>query len=247
MTPAISSGATVVLVHGAWADASSWRRVIPRLQGEGIAVVAVQNPTTSLAADVAATRQALDAIEGPVVLVGHSWGGTVITEAGNDPKVKALVYVAAFAPDVGQSTGDQVAAHPAPPGLGGVAPYGEGYLKMAVDSWIANVAQDLPEEDARVLAAVQTPLGVATFGEKVGKAAWADRPSWYVVSKNDRAVSVELQHALVAKLKAHATELEASHMSLLSQPEAVAEVILEAVSEVAGTYGLLKQNGDRLA
>ena len=228
-----SQGATVVLVHGAWADASSWRRVIPRLQGEGIAVAAVQNPTTSLAADVAATRQALDAIEGPVVLVGHSWGGTVITEAGNDPKVKALVYVAAFAPEAGQSTGDQVNAHPAPPGLGGVTPFGEGFLKMSEASWIANVAQDLPEQEARVLAAVQTPLSLATFSDKVGTPAWADRPSWYIVSNQDRAVSVELQRELGRRINAHTVELAASHMSLLSLPQAVANVIRDAVGDIS--------------
>ena len=119
MGAAATSGVTVVLVHGAWADGSSWRRVIAILQARGVAAIAVQNPTTSLADDVEATRQILKSVTGPVVLAGHSWGGTVITEAGNEAKVKALVYVAAFAPDAGQSTGDQVGAYPAPPGLGG--------------------------------------------------------------------------------------------------------------------------------
>ncbi|MGA1802755.1 alpha/beta fold hydrolase [Rhizobium sp. HT1-10] len=224
---------TVVLVHGAWADASSWRSVIKLLQANHIDVVAVQNPTTSLADDVAATKRALDLIEGPVVLAGHSWGGTVITEAGDDPKVKALVYVAAFAPEVGQSTGDQVGAYPAPPGLGGVKDNGNGYLSMGLDSWIANVAQDLPEADARLLSAVQTPLGQSTFTDKVTRAAWSDRPSWYIVSSNDRAVSVELQRDLAARPGVHATELEASHMSILSHPDAVAKVILEAVAAIA--------------
>lgn len=229
----IPKGVTVVLVHGAWADASSWRLVIPYLQREGIDVVAVQNPTTSLADDVAATRRTLDSIDGPVVLVGHSWGGTVITEAGNDPKVKALVYVAAFAPDAGQSTGDQVGAHPAPPGLGGVIPFGEGFLKMSEASWIANVAQDLPEQDARVLAAVQTPLSLTTFNDKVGTAAWAGRPSWYIVSSQDRAVSVELQRELGRRINAQTVELVASHMSLLSLPQAVANIIRDAVNGVS--------------
>ncbi|UFN48468.1 alpha/beta hydrolase [Roseomonas sp. OT10] len=234
MTASPPRGATVVLVHGAWADASSWRRVIPLLQREGIPVVAVQNPTTSLADDVAATRLTLDAIDGPVVLAGHSWGGTVITEAGNEPKVKALVFVAAFAPDAGQSTGDQVAAHPAPPGLSGVVPHGKGYLKMSVESWIANVAPDLPEEEARILAAVQTPLGAGTFGDRIGTAAWSNRPSWYIVSRDDRAVSVGLQRELAARLKARTTEVAASHMSLLSQPRAVADVIREAAMASGG-------------
>lgn len=233
MANAGSDGVTVVLVHGAWADASSWRAVIAHLLTAGVGVVAVQNPTTSLADDVAATRRTLAAIAGPVVLVGHSWGGTVITEAGNDPKVKALVYVAAFAPDAGQSTGDQVNAHPAPPGLGGVVPVGEGFLKMSAESWVTNVAQDLPEADARVLAVVQTPLSLVTFGDKVERAAWRDRPNWYVLSSEDRAVSVELQRELAGRLAAKTVEVAASHMSLLSQPRIVADAILDAVKAVA--------------
>lgn len=228
-----SHKATAVLVHGAWADGSSWRRVIRLLLEKGIDVVAVQNPTTSLADDVAATQLVLDAIKGPVVLVGHSWGGTVITEAGTDPKVKALVYVAAFAPDAGQSTGDQVGAHEAPPGLGGVTDIGNGKLMMSVESWITNVAQDLPESEARLLAAVQTPLGLPTFNDKVTQTAWSDRPTFYVVSSEDRAVSVELQRQLAVKMKARTTELQASHMSLLSAPAAVAEVISDAVMSVS--------------
>ena len=226
--PIADTRPTVVLVHGAFADGSSWNKVIPLLQAQGLNAVAVQNPLTSLEDDVAFANRVINAQSGPVVLVGHSWGGTVITEAGNDPKVRALVYVAAFAPDAGQSTGDQVGAHPAPPGLGGVVPFGEGYLKMSEASWIANVGQDLPEEDAKVLAVVQTPLSLVTFDDKVRKAAWRDRPSWYAVSMKDRAVSVELQRELAAKLKARTVEIEASHMSPLSQPRAVADVIREA-------------------
>ncbi|MFO1150384.1 MAG: alpha/beta hydrolase [Alsobacter sp.] len=224
---------TVVLVHGAWADGSSWSRVIARLQKHNLNVIAVQNPTTSLAADVEATRLILQSVTGPVVLAGHSWGGTVITEAGDDPKVKALVYVAAFAPDAGQSTGDQVGAYPAPPGLGGIADDGTGRLRMSVASWIENVAQDLPAAEARVLAAIAPPLGPSTFGDAVTRAAWTEKPSWYVVSTRDRAVSVDLQRDVAKRLKARTTELETSHMSLLSAPQAVADVILAAASEVA--------------
>jgi pimeloyl-ACP methyl ester carboxylesterase len=233
MPPAASRGATAVLVHGAWADGSSWRRVIPLLHAKGIDVVAVQNPTTSLADDVAATRRTISAVEGPIVLVGHSWGGTVITEAGSDPKVKALVFVAAFAPDIGQSTGDQVAAHAAPPGLGEVRDRGDGTLMMSVDGWVKNVAQDLPEAEAKTLSAVQSPLGAGTFNDKVSQAAWSNRPNWYVISTEDRAVSVELQRNLAEKLNAKTTSLKASHMSLLSKPQEVADVIGAAVAAVA--------------
>lgn len=224
---------TVVLVHGAWGDASGWRRVIAHLHAAGLPVVAVQNPTTSLAADVAATQLALASIKGPVVLAGHSWGGTVITEAGNDPKVKALVYVAAFAPEVGQSTGEQVALHSTPPGLDGIIDDDNGHLMMSAESWVKNVAQDLPEAEARVLAAVQTPLGMQTFADKVTQTAWLGRPVWFVISGADRAVSVDLQRELAASLKAHTTELDSSHMSILSQPQAVAAVIAEAATYVA--------------
>lgn len=225
-----SVGPTVVLVHGAWADGSSWRLVIPYLLEKGIPVVAVQNPTSSLVDDVAATRRTLATIKGPIVLVGHSWGGAVITEAGNDPKVKALVYVAAFAPNAGESVGEQVGAYPAPPALSKIVDDGEGSLKLTEDGWIADVAQDLPAADARVLAVVQPPLPKTTFGEKITQAAWASRRNWYIVSADDRAVSVELQRKLAATMKAKMTELNAGHLSLLSMPKAVAEIILDAVS-----------------
>ena len=225
---------TVVLVHGAFADASSWNGVTRILEKDGYSVIAAANPLRGVASDGAYIGNIVGSVKGPVVLVGHSYGGNVISAAASDrPNVKALVYVAAFAPDAGQSTGDQVAAHPAPPGLGGVTPFGDGYLKMSVESWINNVAQDLAEEDARVLATVQTPLGLSTFSDKVSTPAWADRPSWYIVSRDDRAVSVELQRALASRLKARTTELSSSHMSLLSLPRAVAEIIGDAVNEVS--------------
>ena len=210
-----SDNVTIVLVHGAWADASSWRRVIKRLQSQGLVVIAVQNPTSSLVDDVAATRLILDGINGPVVLAGHSWGGTVITQAGNDPKETALVYVAAYSP---------------PPGLSGIEDDGAGHLKMSVASWITNVAQDLPESDARVMAATQPPLGAATFDDKVTQVAWADRPCWYVLSVDDRAVSPDLQRDLAIRLNAKTTELKTSHLSLLSDPDSVANVIIQAAA-----------------
>ncbi|MBT9369856.1 alpha/beta hydrolase [Rhizobium sp. CSW-27] len=228
---------SVVLVHGAWGDGSSWRKVVPLLMAKGITVHAVQNPTTSLADDVKATRRILDILDGPVVLVGHSWGGTVITEAGNDPKVAALVYVAAFAPRAGQSTGDQVAAFAAPPGLGEISTDALGGYWMSRRGWTTCIAQDLHEEEAATLFALQPPLAAATFSDTVAKAAWTDLPNWYVISTGDRAVSVELQHHLARVLDARTTALAASHMSPLSQPQAVAQVILDAVAEIGATAG----------
>ncbi|AVT80996.1 alpha/beta fold hydrolase [Rhodopseudomonas palustris] len=229
-----SSSPTVVLVHGAWADGSSWRLVIPYLLSQGIPVVAVQNPTTSLAADVEATRIVLDSIQGDVVLVGHSWGGAVITQAGNDPKVKALVFVAALPPKVGESVGDLVGSHPPPPGLSQIVDDSHGHLKLSEAGWVNDVAQDLPEDEARVLAVLQPPLPTTTFADRITKAAWETRPNWYIVSTDDRIVSVELERELAVRLKAKTTELKASHLSILSQPQAVADVILDAVRTVAG-------------
>lgn len=224
---------TVVLVHGAWADGTSWQKVIPFLLNRNIAVVAVQNPTTSLADDVTATKRILDAIDGPIVLVGHSWGGAVITEAGNDPKVKALVYVAAFAPNVGETVGDQVGAHASPPGLAHIINDGNGFLKLSAEGWIHDVGQDLPEDEARLLSVVQPPLSASTFADKITQAAWATRPTWYIVSTDDRIVSVELEQKLAATMGAKTTELQASHLSLLSRPTEVANVIIEAVAATA--------------
>lgn len=226
---------TVILVHGAWADGSSWQRVIPLLLAADVPVVAVQNPTTSLADDVAATARTLATVAGPVVLVGHSWGGAVITQAGNDPKVKALVYVAAFAPKAGETVGDQVGRHEAPPALGKIIDDGAGFLTLSAAGWIEDVAQDLPETEARVLCATQPPLAASTFGDKVEQAAWETRPTWYIVSAQDRIVSVALERELAAAMNAQTSEVAAGHLSLLSQPEAVAGVILDAVRATAAS------------
>lgn len=234
MTDSSTAAPTVVLVHGAWGDGSSWQRVIPILLDTGIAVVAVQNPTSSLADDVAATNVALNAIHGPVVLVGHSWGGAVITQAGNNPKVKALVYVAAFAPAAGESVGALVARFPSPPALSKITDDGAGNLKLSLDAWINDVGHDLPESEARLLHVLQPPLPATTFDETITQAAWQDRPSWYIVSADDRAVSVELERAAALRMAANTVELVAGHMSLLSHPEAVAAVIIEAVKQSGG-------------
>jgi pimeloyl-ACP methyl ester carboxylesterase len=230
---AAAKAPTVVLVHGAWADGSSWGKVIPLLQAKGIRVLGVQNPLTSLADDVAATQRVLADVDGPVVLVGHSWAGTVITEAGNDPKVKALVYVAAFANKEGQSGGELVGAYPKPPALGTVWDDGHGYLRQTEQGMIDNFAPDLPRAEARTLFVTQGPLAASTFGDKVTKAAWRTVPSWYIVSANDRVIAPEMERALAAQMKAKTTVLASSHVSLLSHPKEVAAVIEEAVAAVA--------------
>jgi len=223
---------TVVLVHGAWADASSWNKVIPLLQAKGLTVLSVQNPLTSLADDVNATKRVLATAKGPIVLVGHSWGGTVITEAGNDPNVKALVYVAAFANSDGQSGGDLVGAYPKPPALSTVVDDGQGFLRQSEAGVIENFAPDIPKADAKTLAVTQGPLAASTFGDKVTVAAWRTRPSWYVVSANDRVINPQMERDLAKKLNAKTTVLASSHVSLLSHPAEVAAVIEDAAKAV---------------
>jgi pimeloyl-ACP methyl ester carboxylesterase len=230
-TPARSQ-VTVVLVHGAWADGSSWSKVIPLLQAKGIRVLGVQNPLTSLADDVAATNRVLADATGPVVLVGHSWAGTVITEAGTDPKVKALVYVAAFANKEGQSGGDLVNAYPKTPALGTVWDDGHGFLRQTEQGMLDNFAADLPPAEARTLFVTQGALAASTFGDKVTVPAWRTVPSWYVVSANDRVIAPQMERDLAAEMKAKTTVLQSSHVSLLSHPKEVAAVIEDAVAFV---------------
>lgn len=224
---------TIVLVHGAWADGSSWNKVIPLLQAKGYTVFAVQNPLTSLAADVAATRQVLQSTTGPVVLVGHSWAGTVITEAGNDPRVAALVYVAAFANDDGQSAGELVDAYPKTPALSTIRDDGHGFLYLTEQGAIENFAADLPRAEAKTLAVTQGALAASTFGDKVSKAAWKTHPTWYVVSANDRVINPQLERDVAKRMNAKTTVLPSSHVSLLSHPKEVAKVIEDAAESVA--------------
>jgi pimeloyl-ACP methyl ester carboxylesterase len=223
---------TVVLVHGAFADGSSWDRVIPLLQAKGLKVVAVQNPLTSLADDVAATKRALDASTGPVILVGHSWGGTVITEAGAHDKVAALVYVAAFAPDAGQSSNDLGKDGPPPPGLANIRPDSAGFLSLTPEGVARDFAQDLPATQTAVMAVTQGPIAGKTFDEKVTNAAWKSKPSWFIVAGKDRMIQPDLERAMAKKINATTTTLPTGHVPMLSRPNAVATVILAAAAAV---------------
>jgi pimeloyl-ACP methyl ester carboxylesterase len=196
---------TVVLVHGAFADGSSWEKVIPLLQAKGLKVVAVQNPLTSLADDVAATKRAIEAQSGPVILVGHSWGGTVITEAGAHDKVAALVYVAAFAPDAGQSSNDLGKDGPPAPGLANIRPDSAGFLSLTLETVARDFAQDLPAAQTAVMAVTQGPISGKNFDERVTNAAWKSKPSWYIVAEKDRMIQPDLQRAMAKKINARTT------------------------------------------
>ena len=221
----------IVLVHGAFADGSSWAKVIAILQAKGYKVTAVQNPLTSFADDVAATKRALAQQDGPVILVGHSWAGVVITEAGMDPKVVGLVYVAAFAPDQGEAVGELGKAYPPPPALAAPIVDKEGFMSLSTDAVVKHFASDLPASEARVVAATQGPTAVSVFGAQVSGVAWKTKPSWYIVSKLDSAIAPDEERFFAKRMKATTTELNASHLSMLSQPKAVAAVILDAAAK----------------
>lgn len=215
---------SVVLVHGAFADGSSWSRVIPRLQTRGYRVTAVQLPLTSLADDVAATRRVIDRQPGDVVLVGHSWGGVVVTEAGNAPTVKALVYLSALVPDSGESAQGLLQRLGAP--MEGLAPDAAGLIWLDdPKAFQAVMAADLPLSTARTLAAVQKPLAARSFAEAVSHAAWRDKPSWYLVTTNDHALPPRAQRAMAAEMQARTVTLASSHLSLASHPDRVADFI----------------------
>ena len=222
---------TVVIVHGAFADGSDWAKVIPLLQAKGVKVVAVQNPLTSLADDVAAAKRAIDAEPGKVVLVGHSWGGAVITEAGDNPKVANLVYVAALVPDVGQSAGELGKDYPPAPGFAHVVADASGFLKLTPEGMAKHFAQDLPAATTAVMASTQGPIQAKSFEQKLTVAAWKTKPSWYIVSEKDHMIQPELERAMAKKIDAKVTSLAASHVPQQSQPAKVAAVILDAVAQ----------------
>jgi len=221
----------VVLVHGAWADGSSWIRVIPLLQAAGHRVIAVQLGLASLAEDIAITRAVLAAHGEPTVLVGHAYGGAVISGAGlAAPRVIGLVYVAAFAPDAGESLGDAVAGFPAAPGAAQVIPDDRpGYLRIDPAAYPQVFMQDVTPADARALAVTQQPLAATILGTKVGRPAWRMLPSWYLVSGDDRMIHPDAERAMAARMGAITTIVRgAGHASPISHPAEVARVIMAA-------------------
>jgi pimeloyl-ACP methyl ester carboxylesterase len=217
----------VVLVHGAWADGSSWAEVIPLLQAAGLKVTAVQNPLTSLEDSVAATRRALALQDGPTVLVAHSWGGTVISETGTDPKVSALVYVAARAPDAGQDFVALSGKFPTGPVRAGIQ-QNDGFTRLSEESFLKFFANGVEPKAAEVLYAVQEPTAASLFGGRTTAAAWRSKPSWYAVSKLDQTINPDLERFLAKRMNATTVELEAGHLSLVSHPREIADLILAA-------------------
>ncbi len=222
----------IVLVHGAFADGSSWSNVIPILQARGFTVTAVQNPLTSLKDDVAATKRAIDNQDGRVLLVGHSWAGAVITQIGTDPKVAGLVFVAAAAPNAGESFNEMAQGYPTPPGIARVKADAAGFLAMPPSAIASDFAQDLPASETAVMAVTQGPIAAVCFSTKVTAAAWKTRPSWYIVAKRDRMIDPNLERSLARKIKARTLELDSSHAVMLSRPQQVAAFIAGAASSL---------------
>jgi len=218
----------VVLVHGAWADGSSWSKVIPLLEKAGLKAVAVQNPLTSFADDLAATKRAIALQDGPVILVGHSWGGVVISEAGTDPKVVGLVYVAALVPDVGEPAGELGKDFPPPSGLAEAHPDSDGYLTLTTKGVMDYFAPDLPIAERKIIAATQGATNGAVFGTKIANAAWKTKPTWYVVAANDKMIQPDLERKFAKAMNAKTITVPSSHVAMLSHPSEVAKLIIEA-------------------
>jgi pimeloyl-ACP methyl ester carboxylesterase len=223
----------IVLVHGAFADGTSWGKVIPILESRGFHVVAVQNPLTSLADDVNATRRIIAMQEGPVILVGHSWGGAVITEAGDDPKVAGLVYVAAWMPEAGNSANQTSQPFPPTPVLKEIRVDSQHFASLSEEGVLNDFAQGLPVAERRLVFAVQGQTYGPMFDEKLTNAAWKSRPSWHVISTNDRTLSPAMEEDAAKRAGGVAVKLPTCHVAMLQEPQKVADVITEAAKGAA--------------
>ena len=223
-----SGARNVVLVHGGFVDGSGWQAVHDLLAKDGYRVAVVQNPTLSLDDDAAVTRRVIDGLDGPVVLVGHSYGGAVITEAGLDEKVAALVYITAFAPDKGESVNTLLAGFPADGPQPPILPPRDGFLFLDRDKFQASFAGDLPADLAAFMADSQVPWGVNALGGTISEAAWRMKPSWYLVVTDDRMIPPPAQRAMAERTGATVTEVPGSHSIYVSQPQAVAALIKQA-------------------
>jgi len=228
----MSTAMNVVLVHGGFVDGSGWQKVYRLLRRDGFNVSIVQNPTLSLAGDAEVTRRALERQDGPAVLVGHSYGGAVISEAGTHPAVTALVYIAAFAPDKGESVNTLIADPPPGAPVPPILPPQDGFLFLDRDKFPASFAGDVPLEDAQFMADSQVPWGVDALAGAVTEPAWRQKPSWYLVSTEDRMIPPPAQRAMAERAGATVAETAASHSVYVSQPQAVADLIKQAAAGI---------------
>ena len=222
----------IVLVHGGFVDGSGWERVYKILRKDAYTVGVVQNPTISLAGDAAATRRVIDAMEGSVVLVGHSYGGAVITEAGNDPKVTGLVYIAAFAPDKGESVSSLIKDPPPGAPVPPILPPQDGYLLLDRTKFASSFAADVDAETAAFMADSQVPWGLDALGGSISEPAWKAKPSWYLVTKDDRMIPPPAQRFMAKRAGSNVVEVAGSHAIYVSQPRAVAALIAQAAESL---------------
>jgi pimeloyl-ACP methyl ester carboxylesterase len=218
----------ILFVHGAWANSSAWEKVLPLIDAAGLTGTAVSLSLTSLTDDVATVKRAITLFDGPVLLVGHSYGGAVITEAGSDPKVAGLVYVAAFAPDVGESAASLGAGGPPTRLLEVVRPDEQHFFKLTREGVDEVFAQDLTAAERALIFATQNPLAGAALGGEVTAPAWKEKPSWYLLASEDHTIHPELQKKMAARIEATTVTVAASHVAMLSQPDAVAKLIVQA-------------------
>jgi pimeloyl-ACP methyl ester carboxylesterase len=223
----------IVLVHGAFADGSSWSKVIPLLQAKGYNVVAVQNPLSSLADDVAATKRAIAQLNGPVILVGHSWAGMVVSEAGNESKVAGLVFISALVPLKGQSAADTTKSYPTAPGSAEVQKDAAGYLSLSQKGFDEDFVPELTPVEREIAYATQGPWNSSALSEKVPDPAWQSKPSWLIADANDRMVPPQYERDTAKTIHAKLTVLAAGHVPMLSMPDRVAAVIIDAANSSA--------------
>jgi pimeloyl-ACP methyl ester carboxylesterase len=223
---------TIVLVHGGFVDGSGWEDVYKRLRKDGYAVRVVQNPTISLAGDVAATRRVVSGVDGPVILVGHSYGGVVVTEAGNDPKVAGLVYIAAFAPDKGESVSSLIKDPPPGAPVPPILPPQDGFLLLDEAKFAAAFAADVHAEKAAFMGESQVPWGLEALNGAISEPAWRSKPSWYLVATEDRMIPPPAQRFMATRAGSSVVEAAGSHAIYVSQPDAVAALIAQAAESL---------------
>jgi pimeloyl-ACP methyl ester carboxylesterase len=219
----------VVLVHGAFADGSGWRAVADILARDGYSVSVVQEPETSLADDAAATKRMIERVNAPLILVGHSYGGAVITQAGDEPQVRGLVYIAAFQPDTGETLGDLLKQKP--PAANSTVPAGGGYLMVDPKAFHADFAADLPAKEANFMAISQVQISATIIGTPITNAAWHKKPSWYAVATEDRMINPDLERFMAKRAGSTTIEVKGSHAIFMSQPEIVAKLIEQAAKD----------------
>ena len=229
----MSSRPTVVLVHGAFANGACWAKLVPLLRAKGLSVAVPHCPLSSLGEDVNAVQRTIKIQDGPVLLVGHSWGGVVITEAGNEPEVRGLVYIAAAAPDSGQSFSTWWKGYPVAPGAAEIKPYGTDRIALTLEGFRHHFAQDLATDESELLYCLQGPFAPTSNDEPITKAAWRDKPSWFISGQQDYMLLIDLERDTAQRMGAKTLVLPSSHVPMISHPGEVADFIEDAAAALS--------------